>query len=67
VLLTEAESGRTKMSFRSKPADEAGDFMDVNELAARFGGGGHVHAAGARLGLDLEAAFEALVGELEPR
>ena len=67
VLLTEAESGRTKMSFRSKPADEAGAFMDVNELAARFGGGGHVHAAGARLDLDLEAAFEALVAELEPR
>ena len=29
--------------------------------------GGHVHAAGARLDLDLEAAFEALVAELEPR
>jgi nanoRNase/pAp phosphatase (c-di-AMP/oligoRNAs hydrolase) len=23
-------------------------FVDVNELAARFGGGGHVHAAGAK-------------------
>jgi nanoRNase/pAp phosphatase (c-di-AMP/oligoRNAs hydrolase) len=35
-------------------------FIDVNALAARFGGGGHVHAAGARIDLPLEQAGQAL-------
>ena len=65
ILLTEAESGRTKMSFRSKPPNESGSFIDVNELAARFGGGGHVHAAGARVDADLDEAFRQLEGKLE--
>jgi nanoRNase/pAp phosphatase (c-di-AMP/oligoRNAs hydrolase) len=37
-----------KLSFRSKPADDSGTFIDVNELGSRFGGGGHIHAAGAK-------------------
>ncbi len=41
VLFKELEADRTKLSFRSK-----GD-LDVNRLAARFGGGGHTNAAGA--------------------
>lgn len=41
VLFKEIPGGRTKLSFRSK-----GD-LDVNSLAARFGGGGHTNAAGA--------------------
>ena len=64
VLLTEAEAGRTKMSFRSKPPGESGSFIDVNELAARFGGGGHVHAAGARVDADLDGAFKQLEQKL---
>jgi phosphoesterase RecJ-like protein len=56
VLLTQAEQGRTKLSFRSKPGIDGGSFVDVNELAARFGGGGHVHAAGARIDADLAEA-----------
>jgi nanoRNase/pAp phosphatase (c-di-AMP/oligoRNAs hydrolase) len=31
-------------------------FLDVNALAARFGGGGHVHAAGARIKGSLDDA-----------
>ncbi|MCP4833578.1 MAG: hypothetical protein GY895_02330 [Phycisphaera sp.] len=65
ILLTQAEAGRTKVSFRSKPAGDSGSFIDVNELAARFGGGGHVHAAGARIDADLDAAFKQLEGKLE--
>ena len=65
VLLTQAEAGRTKMSFRSKPPGESGTFIDVNELAARFGGGGHVHAAGARVDVDLDEAFQQLEQELQ--
>ncbi len=51
VLITQTEIDRVKMSFRSKPPKVRGDtcFIDVNELAAGFGGGGHIHAAGARL------------------
>jgi len=58
VLAVEAEPGLVKCSFRSKPRDEAGRMLDVNELAARFGGGGHVHAAGARIRASLPEALE---------
>jgi phosphoesterase RecJ-like protein len=58
VLITQTEASRVKMSFRSKPPKMKGStrFVDVNELAACFGGGGHVHAAGARLDESLEDA-----------
>jgi phosphoesterase RecJ-like protein len=48
LLLKELAGDRVKVSFRSK-----GD-LDVNRLAARFGGGGHTNAAGAVIegGLD---------------
>ncbi|MGI9015070.1 MAG: DHH family phosphoesterase [Phycisphaerales bacterium] len=60
ILLTEVEPGLTKISFRSKPANgtvsiHAGP-IDVNRLAAVFGGGGHVHAAGARIKSDASGA-----------
>ncbi len=64
VLLTQAEQGRTKMSFRSKPGIDGGSFVDVNELAARFGGGGHVHAAGARQDVGLDEATQRLLEAL---
>lgn len=44
VLLEEQADGRVRVSFRSKSPT-----VDVNQLAARFGGGGHPAAAGARL------------------
>ncbi len=64
ILLTEAAKDLTKASFRSKPASGGVGIIDVNELAARFGGGGHVHAAGARLQLDLPEAAAAIEAEL---
>ncbi|MEM6393189.1 MAG: DHH family phosphoesterase [Planctomycetota bacterium] len=48
VLLAEKQTDDgvvTRMSFRSKPTDDA---VNVADLAARFGGGGHARAAGAR-------------------
>jgi phosphoesterase RecJ-like protein len=42
ILFVEVD-GEIKCSFRSK-----GD-TGVRDLAAKFGGGGHVHAAGARI------------------
>lgn len=68
ILLVESEPGLVKASFRSKPAPgegDPGDFVDVNALAARFGGGGHVHAAGARLKGTLDQALEAILRALE--
>ena len=48
VLLTESEPGRVRASFRSASGDGGEPAIDVNVLAARFGGGGHRAAAGAR-------------------
>ena len=43
VLMVELPDGRTKVSFRSR-----GDIY-VNEIAQRYGGGGHKNAAGCQL------------------
>jgi bifunctional oligoribonuclease and PAP phosphatase NrnA len=49
VTFRETPDGATKISFRSNGA------TDVNAIARRFGGGGHVKAAGALLGGPMEA------------
>ncbi len=71
VLLAETAEGRTKISFRSKPtaldvngSPQAGGPWDVNALAGRFGGGGHIHAAGARVDLSIEEARRAVLREV---
>lgn len=48
LAVEDTQAGVIKLSFRSKPADDSGTFIDVNELGSRFGGGGHIHAAGAK-------------------
>ena len=60
VLLTQSEAGRVKGSFRSKPPLESGSsrYVDVNQVAAEFGGGGHIHAAGARFEGTLEEVVQ---------
>jgi phosphoesterase RecJ-like protein len=64
ILLTEAEPGQTKISFRSKPGDTPDTpAIDVNRIAAKLGGGGHAFAAGARTAEDL-ATTRAAVLEL---
>ena len=52
VLFRESDPGKTKLSFRSR------DYVDCSELASRFGGGGHYHAAGANLDIPWEKAIE---------
>ena len=66
VLLTDTDPSVTKMSFRSKPGlpDESSTLIDVNLLANQFGGGGHVHAAGARVFSPLEEVKTTLIGFL---
>ncbi|MGA3282989.1 MAG: DHHA1 domain-containing protein, partial [Verrucomicrobiota bacterium] len=43
-VFEELEPGLTRISLRSKS-----DKVNVNEIAAQFGGGGHPAAAGARI------------------
>lgn len=60
AVLTEAEPNLTKVSLRSKPplpgVSGAEKLIDVNLVARRFGGGGHVHAAGAKIKANLTEA-----------
>lgn len=64
IMLVEFDRGTTKLSFRSKPTVGALKAIDVNELAATFGGGGHVHAAGARIKAPLAEARATLEAAL---
>lgn len=54
-----------KASLRSRPASPTTPAVDVSAIAARFGGGGHVHAAGVRLASTLEDAQRALLEALQ--
>jgi phosphoesterase RecJ-like protein len=52
ILFRPISSGEVKMSFRSNGP------VDVNELARRFNGGGHVKASGAIVSGPMERAIE---------
>ncbi len=75
VLITEhlvTEDGETRsttrMSFRSKPAPaDAGSDRAVNvaELAAHFGGGGHARAAGAKVDRPIDEVVPEVVDVLK--
>jgi phosphoesterase RecJ-like protein len=56
-LFLEVEPNDVKISLRSK-----GNF-NSNQLAARFGGGGHYHASGIRLTGSLSEIEEAVLTE----
>ena len=53
ALLVELGDGRVKVSMRSKGGEDA---VNVSAIANAMGGGGHYHAAGARVEGDLEYA-----------
>lgn len=59
LLFKENEPGKIKISLRSKGR------VIVNEVAKRFGGGGHKFAAGARFDGPLEEAIAQLVATAE--
>jgi phosphoesterase RecJ-like protein len=63
VLLTDSDPSVTKMSFRSKPSilGDSKTLINVNTLAGHFKGGGHVHAAGARIFSPLEEVKARLI------
>lgn len=68
VLLTDSDPSVTKMSFRSKPSmpDDPTSLIDVNALAGHFDGGGHVHAAGARVFSPLGEVKTRLIDLVKP-
>ncbi len=56
VLLKYESPSKTRVSFRSQ------QYVDVSELAAQFGGGGHVRAAGCTVQKSIEET-EHLIGQ----
>jgi bifunctional oligoribonuclease and PAP phosphatase NrnA len=59
VLIQEAVPGEIRLSLRSDGS------VDVNEIAGRFGGGGHRNAAGARVRGDLAQVRGAVLEALD--
>ncbi|MFO0833281.1 MAG: bifunctional oligoribonuclease/PAP phosphatase NrnA [Phycisphaerales bacterium] len=64
-MLMEVQDDRTgsrivKISLRSKPGP-----VDVNAVAGRLGGGGHVRAAGAKVSMTLPQAMDAITRLVE--
>lgn len=57
-LFKELQDGRVKISLRSMGA------ADVQQIAASFGGGGHQKAAGATMGMSLDAAIQAVTARV---
>lgn len=57
LFVREDKEAKLKGSFRSKN-------IDVNKLASRFNGGGHVLAAGFRFSGKLEEILEIVLKEL---
>jgi len=64
ILITRID-GETKISLRSKPSTNGERFIDVNVVARQLGGGGHVHAAGARLSDDIPVVRERILRALD--
>ena len=54
VLITEIEKGKVKISLRSDK------IIDVSQIADKFGGGGHIRAAGITV-------FESSAGEMRKK
>lgn len=61
VLFTEVDDRATKVSFRSQNA------IDVADMAAHFGGGGHINASGCFLEMPLDQARETIMKFIKDR
>jgi phosphoesterase RecJ-like protein len=62
ALITEQQEGPVRVSFRSKPGDDA---IDVSALAGQFGGGGHARASGAKIDGSLETVQRQVIQAIE--
>lgn len=59
ILMSETEEGTTKFSFRSKR------YVDVNQVAGLYGGGGHVRAAGCTVQGNYKEALKRFLDAIE--
>jgi len=59
ALLKELGNNEIKVSFRSN------SWLDVNQVAAKFGGGGHIRASGCTLNMPLSQAQKNVVSALK--
>jgi phosphoesterase RecJ-like protein len=57
ALLIDQGDGKIRVNLRSKSPEVVGYEVDVAGIAARFGGGGHQRAAGARIQAPLNTAL----------
>ncbi len=58
AVLFREDNGKVKVNFRSK------DKISVSAIAKRFGGGGHIRAAGAVLEEDIETVKKKVIAEV---
>ena len=65
ALFMELRDGRIRCSLRSRPDGEGA--VDVSQIAARFGGGGHKMAAGTYLPAPIEHAMQLVLDEVAQR
>lgn len=65
ALFMELRDGRIRCSMRSRP--EGRRTVDVSEIAAKFGGGGHKMAAGTYLPAPIEHAMQLIFDEVAKR
>jgi len=61
LLFKEKEDGKTEVGLRSSHSS----LIDVGLLAAEFGGGGHKHASGMTVPLDIPAIQTKLLKKIE--
>ncbi len=69
ALFVELKDGRIRCSLRSRPEVQrpGAPAVDVNEIARRFGGGGHKMASGTYLPAPLEHAMQLIHDEVARR
>lgn len=58
VTIKETEEGTSKISLRSKPG------VNVSDVCAHFGGGGHAAAAGCKIDADVHTAAEKVLAAI---
>ena len=59
IFCKEREDGTYKMSLRSN------DYVDVSVVCSKYGGGGHVRAAGFESSMTLEQIKQAVIEEVK--
>jgi len=65
AVLTQIEPELTKVSLRSKAVEPPETAVDVNRIAQTLNGGGHLHAAGAKVHAPIDDAKRKVIEAIE--